>query len=116
MYRYDIYAKDSWGAEAMKNYIIVTLDSDLLQLIETGQLRLRTLQGLKKPRRDRLGIYIHVIHNPKDLGIIGVYTGSTMYILRRPRDRKRGLKSRRVSKSKRKRKTKARSHSFHQQF
>jgi len=103
----------------MKDRIIKSLDPDLLQLIETGQLRLRTLKELKelkKPRRDRPGIYIHVMHNPNDLDVIGIYIGSTMYLLRRPRDHKRGLKSGRISKSKRKRKTKARSHSFHQQF
>lgn len=118
-YHYDIYVKDSKGAEAMKDRILKSLDPDLLQLIHTGKLRLRTpkkLKKLKKPQRNQPGIYTHVICDPNDPDVIGIYVGSTMYLLRRSGEHKGRLKNGRISRSNRKRKTKAQAHTLHEQF
>jgi hypothetical protein len=62
------------------------LDRDLLNLIETRELRPETLKELKvkKPGiSNRPGIYVHIIYNPDDLNVVGIYVGSAKWLVAR---------------------------------
>jgi hypothetical protein len=87
------------------------LDSDLLNLIETEELRLRALKELKTKKpgiSNRPGIYVHIIYNYGNPDVVGIYVGSADQLVVRIEGHKRAQKKdkRRQKRGGRERKTK----------
>jgi hypothetical protein len=97
------------------------LDSDLLNLIETEELRLETLKELKTKKpgiSNRPGIYVHIIYNHDNPDVVGIYVGSADQLVVRIEGHKRAQKKdkRHQKRGGRERKTQPRSQTAHQKF
>lgn len=119
--RYDVFVNNSGGTETIRDQVLASLDRDLLNLIETRELRPETLKELKvkKPGiSNRPGIYVHIIYNPDDLNVVGIYVGSAKWLVARIKIHKMEQKkvNRRQEREGRQRKTKTRSPTVHQRF
>ena len=120
-FRYDVFVSNSGGTDTLRDQILASLDSDLLDLIETRRLGLETVQelGLKKPiLTNRPGIYAHIFYNPKDPDIVGIYIGAASMLTFRIKRHKIDLKgiARRRKRGKPERRTRHRALTAHQEF
>jgi hypothetical protein len=87
--RYDLFINNLGGIDAVRDLILNSIDRDLLDLIENGDLSLKSLKKLKRKNsamKQKSGIYVHVVYDlgkpdevqsRKDLGRLsrsGLYT------------------------------------------
>jgi len=75
--------------------VLGSLDSDLLDLIETGEFRLETMKELeiKNPgTSNRPGIYVHMIYSHDYPNVAGIYVGSADRLAARIGERKKAQK------------------------
>jgi hypothetical protein len=92
--RYYTYIENSGGLEVVKARIMECLDQELLGLFEMGRLSvddLKKISRAKAPRTNRPGIYVHVIYDTTNLDSIGVYVGSTYWLLHPMKEHKNDL-------------------------
>ena len=97
------------------------MNSDLLNLVEPGDLRLETLKELKIKNQgisNRPGIYVHIIYNHDNPNVAGIYVGSADRLAARIGEHKKAQEKdkRRQKRGGRERKTKPRSQTVHQKF
>jgi len=77
--RYDVFVNNFGGKDAVRDLSLSTIDRDLLDLIENGDLSLKSLAKLKRKKsamKQKSGIYVHVVYDPDEPHIVGIYVGS----------------------------------------
>lgn len=79
---HDVFINKLVGKDAVRDLILSSIDTDMLDLIENGDLSLKSLKILKKFKRKKSamkrksGIYVHIIYDTDKPDIEGVYVGS----------------------------------------
>jgi hypothetical protein len=77
--RYDVFINNLGGIDAVRDLILNSIDRDLLDLIENGDLSLKSLKKLKRKNsamKQNSGIYVHVVYDPGKPDVVGIYVGS----------------------------------------
>ncbi len=74
---------ENLGPENVKASILRALEEDLLKLFDTSDVTLKTLRACNTGRARTYtwpGVYLHVIYDPYDVGVLGLYVGSSVKV------------------------------------
>jgi hypothetical protein len=77
---------ETLGPENVKASILRALEDDLLKLFDTSDVTLKTLRACNTSRARTYtwpGVYLHVIYDPHDVGVLGLYVGSSVKVAAR---------------------------------
>lgn len=80
--RYGVFINKLSGKDAVRDLILSSIDTDMLDLIENGDLSLKSLKILKKFKRKKSAmkrkseIHVHIIYDTDKPDIVGVHVGS----------------------------------------
>jgi hypothetical protein len=83
--RYDKFIERDIGPDDLKAAVLQVLQHDLCKVLEAGPT-LEILQTFDKKKAHSYclpGICVHVIYDPEDSNVLGVYIGSAVYVSRR---------------------------------
>jgi hypothetical protein len=80
--RYNKFIKWDIGLDDLKAAVLHVLQHDLRKVLEAGPTLkiLHTFDKKKAHSYCLLGIHVHVIYNPKDSNVLGVYIGSAVNV------------------------------------